>query len=123
MNLQDCLLIDKNIETITYHDNKISYRIKDNYVNATMMCQVGNKSVSEWLRYDATQDYINTLEIELGLNNLVQIGLGSPRNGGGYWIHPSLILELARWIDNEEFIYWCESKLFTNKIAELRLVA
>jgi hypothetical protein len=68
-------LIDKNIETITYHHNKISYRIKGNYVNATMMCQVGNKSVSEWLKYNATQDYISRLENEMGLSDLVQIGL------------------------------------------------
>jgi hypothetical protein len=83
------------------------------------MCQLFNKIAWEWLRYTSTKEYINTLEIELGLDNLTELGLGSPKNGGGLWIHPILVNELASWINNEEFIYWCESK-FTN---QTRLVA
>jgi hypothetical protein len=104
MNLQNGLLPDLNIGTITYYDKQISYRIKDNYVNATVMCQLFNKSVREWLRYDSTKEYISILEIELGIKNVVEIGLG-------FWIHPILINEVARWINNEEFIYWCEDNL------------
>jgi hypothetical protein len=62
---------------------------------------------------------MNTLAIELGTDKLTEIGLGSPKNGGGLWIHPSLVISLAQWIKNEEFIYWCESE-FTN---QTRLVA
>jgi hypothetical protein len=119
MHIQNSLLKDLNIATVTYQDYQISYRIKDNFVNATQIAQLFNKIVWEWLRYDSTKEYITILEIELGIKNVVEIGLGSPKNGGGLWIHPSLILELAIWIKNEEFIYWCESE-FTN---QTRLVA
>jgi dTDP-4-dehydrorhamnose 3,5-epimerase-like enzyme len=119
MNIQNSLLKDKNIGIVNYHDNQLSYRIKDNYVNATQIAQLFNKVVWEWLRYDSTKEYINTLEIELGTDKLIEIGLGSPKNGGGLWIHPILVNEIARWINNEEFIYWCESE-FTN---QTRLVA
>jgi hypothetical protein len=119
MNLQNSLLPDLNIGTITYYDNQISYRIKDNYVNATIVCQLFNKVVWQWLRYTSTKEYITFLEKELDIENVVEIGLGSPKNGGGLWIHPILINELARWINNEEFIYWCESE-FTD---QRRLVA
>jgi hypothetical protein len=114
MHIQNSLLKDLNIGIVTYHDNQISYRKADGFVNATVMCQLFNKVVWEWLRYTSTQEYITILEIELGIKNVVEIGLGSPKNGGGLWIHPSLILELAIWINNEEFIYWCERE-FTNQ--------
>jgi hypothetical protein len=119
MHIQNSLLKDENIGSITYQGYQISYRIKDNYVNATQIAQLFNKVVWEWLRYNSTKDCINTLEIELATDKLTEIGLGSPKNGGGLWIHPSLILELAQWIKNEDFIYWCESE-FTN---QTRLVA
>lgn len=111
MNLQNSLLPDLNIGTITYYDNQISYRIKDNYVNATVMCQLFNKSFREWLRYDSTKEYISILKVALGIENVVEIGLGSPKNGGGFWIHPILVNEVARWINNEEFIHRCEDNL------------
>jgi hypothetical protein len=119
MHIQNSLLKDLNIGIVTYNYYQISYRIKDSYVNATQITQIFGKVVWEWLRYTSTKEYITILEVELGIKNVVEIGLGSPKNGGGLWIHPSLILELAQWINNEDFIYWCESE-FTN---QTRLVA
>jgi hypothetical protein len=40
-----------NIEIANYNDRNISYRKADNFVNATEMCQVGNKKVDKILRY------------------------------------------------------------------------
>lgn len=120
MNLQKALLPDTSVEILNYHDNEIYYRKKDSYVNATMMCQIANKAVSEWLRYTATQEYIKTIENETGLTDLVQIGLGSPRNGGGYWIHPKLVLALAEWLNNQNFFNWCAYYL---DISEIELSA
>jgi hypothetical protein len=115
MHIQNSLLKDLNIGYLTYYGYKISYRIKDNYVNATQIAQLFNKIVWEWLKYNSTKEYITILEKELDLKNVVEIGLGSPKNGGGLWIHPILVNELARWINNEDFIYWCETELYVTK--------
>lgn len=96
-----------NLQNFSYKGFVISKR-HDNYVNATQMCAVGKKHFADWYRLKSTTLYVKTLSEAMGIPiaELVEV-----RNGNQTWVHPSLGINLARWI-SAEFSVWCDSHIF-----------
>lgn len=57
------IIIEDIIEpgTLVLNNVVIISRIKDNYINATQLCQAGGKKFSHWFSLDSTKILINTL--------------------------------------------------------------
>lgn len=72
--------------TIMLNNVIIISRTEDNYINATQLCEAGNKKFNDWFILDTTKDLINELTTNIS----------SPIKS--YWIHPDLAIMLAQWI-------------------------
>lgn len=96
-----------NIATFDYNGQIISRR-HDGFINLTQMCQANDKRIDNWTRLKQTQDYIRVLSQSLGSEVVrSEIGGTSPCT----WGHPSLAINLARWI-SPEFAVWCDGHIF-----------
>ena len=90
----------KEHQVLILNDIVITSRIEDNYVNATQLCQAGNKKFNDWFRLDTTKELINVLESETGIpaSKLLDIIKGGDYKKQGSWIHPDLSIQIAQWI-------------------------
>lgn len=116
----------KNIIKFEYDGNPISFN-QDGWINATEVASRNGKRVNEWLRLHETMEYMAAIAKVLGMhfdppllqrksskkvvggksgfrpqlnlcNDLVDVRRGSPKQGGGTWLHPKLAVVFARWI-------------------------
>jgi hypothetical protein len=94
--ISNSLIDTKKIPTTLNLNNVIIVsRDEDNYINATQLCQAGNKKFRHWCSLDTTKQLINVLESKTGIPALDLIEI----NKSGYsWIHPDLAIQLAQWI-------------------------
>lgn len=90
------------------YNGQLIQRREDGFVNLTQMCQANGKRIDNWLRLKQTQDYIEAL-----VQSLTSEVLDSGRGGdhSGTWAHPSLAINLARWI-SPQFAVWCDAHIF-----------
>jgi hypothetical protein len=84
--------------TLTLNDVIIVSRTEDNYINATHLCQAGNKKFNHWYSLDSTKQLINVLESKAGIPALELIEVNKGGNHLGSWVHPDLAIQLAQWI-------------------------
>jgi hypothetical protein len=86
----------------------------DGYVNATQVAKQFGKESYEFLRLQSTQDYLQALEEDLAPeNHRCEIKLVITVSGGrgnGTWLHPSLAVIFARWL-NVKFAIWCDRQI------------
>jgi len=80
------------------------------------MCVAHGKLIKEGLSNQSTLELLKALTIDIGLElkgrnsdlssatrvsaafaGLVISKRGSPKNGGGVWLHPDLAIQLAQW--------------------------
>lgn len=81
-------------------------------VNATEMAKFFGKTPKDWLRTDASKEFINTLS---AVRQICQTELVSVRQGGdpkmqGTWMHEDAALEFARWL-SPAFAIWCNDRI------------
>ena len=96
-----------NLIVFNYKGQVIS-RQENGFINLTQMCQANGKRLDNWLRLKQTQDYISVLRQSLTSEVLEsEVGGSNP----GTWGHPSLAINLARWI-SPEFAVWCDGHIF-----------
>lgn len=96
-----------NLTVFNYNGQVISRR-DDGYLNASEMCQANGKLFADWSRLKSTKAYTEALSVAMGIT----IGqLMEVRNGNQTWIHPSLAINLARWI-SPAFAVWCDGHIF-----------
>lgn len=95
-----------NIKAFAYNGQTITQR-QDGYINLTQMCQVNGKKLDNFMKTTKTQDYVTAL------SNSMQMEVVDTKQGqnGGTWGHPSLAINLARWI-SAEFAVWCDAHIF-----------
>lgn len=96
-----------NLKSFEYRGQAI-YRRDDGFVNLTQMCQANGKRLDHFLKANKTKDYIDALSQSL------QMGVLDSGRGGdhsGTWAHPSLAINLARWI-SADFAVWCDAHIF-----------
>jgi hypothetical protein len=100
-NVDNIVIIKKKEkQELILNDIIISSRYEDNYVNATQLCQAGNKKFSHWISLDSTKELINILESDAGIpaSELLDIIKGGDYKKQGSWVHPDLAIQLAQWI-------------------------
>lgn len=82
------------------------------YLNATNVAKEFGKNVNEWKRLPSTIEYMETL-VDMGkshIDNLVISIKGGAVTEQGTWIHKSLIVLFARWL-NIRFAIWCDEQI------------
>jgi hypothetical protein len=103
--------ISRNVNGIT-----VEQRVTDGFINGTAMCVAHGKEISDWFRNRETIELLEALALDLDLeinpgisqdSNAARISAaypelviskrGSPKNGGGTWLHPDLAIQLAQW--------------------------
>jgi hypothetical protein len=72
------------------------------------MCKANGKRVDHWKELKATQAYIQELQANYPESRVVYSDEGV---NGGTWGHPSLAINLARWI-SPAFAVWCDAHIF-----------
>ena len=107
----------KNLILKEYLGNIIQFKMSNGnvYANATSMCKIFNKRPQHWLELQATQEMINEISTEAGIqaSELILINKGgNDKQAQGTWIHEELILELASWL-NVKFRRWCQKQIAT----------
>jgi len=92
-----------------YNGFPVTFKIgnSDLMVNANQMAAVYKKRPPDFLRTKPTKDYIKALSqiTHISVNELV-----FTKQKQGTWIHESLAMEFARWL-NPEFGIWCNVKI------------
>ena len=95
---------------LTLNNIVIESRNTDHYINATQLCQAGNKKFNKWYRLDSTKLLIKELEKEIETTNdahiwaslshsIIETNKGSKNKNNQFtWIHPDLAIQLAQWI-------------------------
>ena len=95
-----------NLIVFNYKGQVISRR-DDGFINLTQMCQANGKRLDVFMKTQKTKDYIECLE-----NSHQTVVVYSEEGvNGGTWGHPSLAINLARWI-SPEFAVWCDGHIF-----------
>lgn len=99
---------------------EIRQRNNDGFIDATAMAVAHDKDLSHWLRNEeifklfasrAKLEGIKFKSPDLGTSNYIRVAetfpelidrkQGSPKNGGGTWLHPKLSYSLAMWCDSD----------------------
>lgn len=90
------------------YNGKVIAQRQDGYLNGSHMTSANNKKLNDWARLKRTKAY--TLELSEATG--IPVGqLIDCKNGIDTWIHPSLAIELARWI-SPKFAVWCDAHIF-----------
>lgn len=98
-----------NLTVFNYNGQTISRR-QNGFINLTQMCQANDKRLDVFMKAQKTKEYINCLERshQMVVTEVVQ---GGEPDSQGTWGHPSLAINLARWI-SPEFAVWCDGHIF-----------
>lgn len=93
--------------TIFDYNGQVISRRDDGFVNLTQMCQANGKRLDVFMKTQKTKDYIECLK-----NSHRTVVVYSEEGvNGGTWGHPSLAINLARWI-SPAFAVWCDGHIF-----------
>lgn len=83
------------------------------YANATEMAKCfPNKNLSTWINSKGTEEYIEAMCIENNQTKDFYLDVKQGGVGHGTWIHETLCLDLARWL-NTSFRIWCDKQIST----------
>lgn len=106
------------------NDSVVEQRRLDGYINATALASAyklatgKRRDVGHWLELERTKETLDHLSSITGIPviELYQVFRGSPKSGGGTWIHPKLAIRFGIWL-SDEFGYlveeWVEQWLTT----------
>lgn len=95
-----------NLSVFNYNGTVIQRR-DDGFVSLTQMCRANGKRLDHFMKAKKTKSYIASLSNSLQME-VVQSEEGA---NGGTWGHPSLAINLARWI-SDDFAVWCDAHIF-----------
>ncbi|MEO1208601.1 MAG: KilA-N domain-containing protein [Cyanobacteria bacterium J06638_20] len=75
----------------------------DGYMNATKMCQAGDKLFADFWRLRSTDEYVRALSKSMGIpiDALSESIVSGPNELRGTWVHKRLASRLAQWISPE----------------------
>lgn len=78
---------------------QIGQRHEDGYINLTKMAQASEKKLNDYLRLDATKDFIDELSMDTGIpvSKLIEIRRGKPAYLQGTWAHPQVAVNCGQW--------------------------
>lgn len=83
------------------------------WFNATEAAERFGKRPVDWLRLPDTEKYLSILcrRNEVGKSHFVKTRKGGNTAMQGTWLHPSLAVIFARWLDME-FAVWCDEQIY-----------
>jgi len=92
-----------------YNGTAIGCRPSDEFVNATAMCQATGKLWGDYFRNKSTQEFLESLERNMGIPifELVQSNRGQ---NGGTWVHRRVAIHLAQWC-SPDFAVWVTGQI------------
>ena len=96
-----------------YKGSKISFANGKNVmVNATEMAKPFGKTTKDWLRTNASSEFINSLSAvrQICPTELVKVVQGGSPEQQGTWMHEDVALEFARWL-SPAFAIWCNDRI------------
>lgn len=97
-----------------YKGSKISFANGKNVmVNATEMAKSFGKTTKDWLRTNASTEFINSLSAvrQICPSQLVVVRKGNSNEfEQGTWMHEDVALEFARWL-SPAFAIWCNDRI------------
>lgn len=97
----------------SYKGSSISFfNGKNVMVNATEMAKSFGKTTKDWLRTNASLEFINSLSAvrQICPTELVKIVQGGNSSQQGTWMHEDVALEFARWL-SPTFAIWCNDRI------------
>ena len=101
------------LQNFSYNGTNIQ-RCDDGFINLTQMCNANGKRLDNWMRLKQTEEYITELQCSLTSEESVirtEKGIYADGRDQGTWGHPSLAINLARWI-SASFAVWCDNHIF-----------
>ena len=120
-NITNNLIVPNSMSsTLMLNEVIIVSRTEDNYINATQLCQAGNKQFKHWYSLESTKQLFNDAASDTGIPvlQLLDIKKGNTSDfNQGSWIHPDLAIQLAQWLSPRfalQVSKWIRT-LFTNK--------
>jgi hypothetical protein len=98
-----------SLECRTWQGTPIERRPADGFVNATAMCQANGRRWAKYAETERCREYIAALKAEVRISDFAPVlsQRGGVDGGGQTWIHPSLAIDLARWI-SPAFAVWMD---------------
>ena len=107
-------MIENSIKVFDYKGSKISFANGKNVmVNATEMGKKFGKTTKDWLRTNASSEFINSLSVvrQICPSQLVVVKKGNSNEfEQGTWMHEDVALEFARWL-SPAFAIWCNDRI------------
>lgn len=98
----------------SYKGSEISFMSGENVmVNATEMAKPFGKTTKDWLRTNASIEFINSLSAvrQICPSQLVVVRKGNSNEfEQGTWMHEDVALEFARWL-SPAFAIWCNDRI------------
>jgi hypothetical protein len=96
-----CEQAEEKQMTLILDGNVIEFRKSNGYINATQLCKAGGKLFSDWHRLKSTNEYLVSMETNMGIPilNLIDKNVGGEHIGT--WIHPKVAINLAQWLSPE----------------------
>ena len=97
----------RNLQNFDYNGLTIQRR-EDGYLYASQMCLANGKLLAGWTRLKSSKAYLAELSeaMQIPIAELIEV-----RNGNQSWVHPSIAINLARWI-SPKFAVWCDAHIF-----------
>lgn len=92
------------------YNGKVIAQREDGFVNLTQMCTANGKRIDHWKELKGTKAYISELQENYPESRVVDSIEGNTEDSGT-WGHPSLAINLARWI-SPKFAVWCDAHIF-----------
>lgn len=87
-------ITDYESEEIPLNDISVIFRHKDDYINASQLCEAGNKKFIDWIYLESTKELINILSDDTTIDTSVLIQTDKKT----IWIYPDLAIQLSNWI-------------------------
>ena len=102
------------LQVFSYNGSSISFFSGKNVmVNATEMAKSFGKTAKDWLRTNASLEFINSLSAvrQICPSQLVVVKKGNSNEfEQGTWMHEDVALEFARWL-SPTFAIWCNDRI------------
>ncbi|WP_277069456.1 phage antirepressor KilAC domain-containing protein [Prevotella corporis] len=102
------------IKVFNYNGSNITFSSENGVmVNATEMAKAFGKTTKDWLRTNASSEFISSLSSvrQICLSQLVVVKKGNSSDfEQGTWMHEDVALEFARWL-SPTFAIWCNDRI------------
>jgi hypothetical protein len=92
--------IDDTYAKATYGPFDVIMMKRNGYINATKFCEKAKKDINKWMNNKTSKNIIKCLSKSTNEDLTIKIKNGNTDTGGIY-VHPDLIIHIARWCSAE----------------------